>query len=212
MKRLERSRYPLLAALIAALAGAAAPAPARAARPDLPTLSDAQQEKIRAGQFCLLSARDEDDETARIQGVLEIDATDAEIWEIILDPASVQDSAKAMKEVELLRDETLASGQRQLDLSFFLKVGPTEIRYHARRDYYPDQNHMTFEMDTSKDNDIDWTEGSYTTFEGLTEGRRLLLYSLVIDTGRNVPKWLEEDLTESSLKRYLLYVKKKAEG
>ena len=184
---------------------------AQAARPDLPTLSEAHEKTIEEGKFCLISSHETDGETAHITGLMEIDASDEKIWEIILDPDSVLKSAKAMKEVTLTRDEVVADGHRELEVSFLIKVGLSEVRYHVVRHYHAADHHMTFEMDRSKDNDIDWTEGSYTTYDGLTAGQRLLVYTLVIDTGRNVPQWLEEDLTGSSLKRYLLYVKKAAE-
>jgi hypothetical protein len=32
-----------------------------------------------------------------------------------------------------------------------------------------------------------------------------------VDTGRSIPDWVEEDLTESSLKKYMKFVKTKAE-
>ena len=66
-------------------------------------------------------------------------------------------------------------------------------------------------LDKAKDNDIKWTEGSYSTWPGRKRGHTIFLYKARIETGKAIPKWLEEDLTESSLKKYLVYVKEVAE-
>jgi hypothetical protein len=92
-----------------------------------------------------------------------------------------------------------------------LKVGWTEIRYHSAREYRAAEQYLTWVLDKDKPNDIEWTEGSYSTWPGAQPGTTVFLYKARIETGKAIPKWLEEHLTESSLKKYLVYIKDIAE-
>ena len=186
------------------------PSLASGARPDFPSLSQKQEEKLAAGKLVLVAASS--GEAGRmVTGVIQIDAEHQKIWSILLNNQNIVDSSKAIREVKTYKDVT-TSGVRDLRLAFLLKVGWSEIRYHTARSYHVASQYMTWVLDKKKTNDIAWTEGSYSTWPGRKPGSTLFLYKARIDTGRAVPEWLEEDLTESSLKRYLLYVQKLAEG
>ena len=60
-------------------------------------------------------------------------------------------------------------------------------------------------------NEIEKTDGSYSLWPGSSPGKVRFLYITEVKTGRNIPEWVEEELTESSLKRFLMFVKKRAE-
>ena len=55
------------------------------------------------------------------------------------------------------------------------------------------------------------TDGSFSLWPGSAPGKVRFLYNTSVDTGRNIPNWIEEELTESSLKRFIVYVKKNSE-
>lgn len=185
------------------------PSLASGARPDFPRLSEKQEERLVAGKLVLVAASS-GDAGRLVTGVIQIDADHQKIWSILLNNQNIVDSSKAIKEVRTYKDVT-TSGVRDLRLAFLLKVGWSEIRYHTARSFHTASQYMTWVLDKEKTNDIAWTEGSYSTWPGRKPDSTLFLYKARIDTGRAVPEWLEEDLTESSLKRYLLYVQKLAE-
>ncbi len=187
-----------------------APSAALAAKPTLPTLSEADMQKVRDGKIVLTKTKDAAGVTT-VNAVCELAAPASELWPIIFSVEHIKASSSSIKELVATRDETGADGVRHLDLSYMLKVGWTEIRYSVRRTYVAAEETMSWVLDKTRPADIEWTEGSYSVYPGSAEGRTLFLYRARIETGKSIPAWLEEDLTESSLKKYLKYLKDTAE-
>jgi len=188
-------------------------APAAAARPTLPEVSEDKLTKVQEGQVILQAVHDDEDSTwATLTGLVEIEATEDEIWSIITSADHTVAASKAMKECIVHRDDEVAPGHRQLEVTYRVQAGLEKVEYHVLRDYFPTERYLQWVIDQSKDNDIAWTEGTYSTHPGSDDDHLLLLYTSRVDTGRKLPKWLEEDLTNSSLKRYLKYVKTTAEA
>lgn len=198
-----------LSCLFLALA-LALPSSALAERPTMPTLNAKQQKRLDEGKLVLLTDRSGGEGNALVTGILKIAQTSDKIWPVVLSNDHIVASSKSIKEVNTYKDET-TGGVRDLRLAYLLKVGWSEIRYHSSRRYYAAEGYMTWVLDKQEENDIEWTEGSYSTWPGPDAGSTIFLYKAKIDTGKKVPEWLEEELTESSLKKYLLYVKKIAE-
>lgn len=208
-------RPPALAlALAAALATSWATSAVRAARPSLPAMSEQQMAKVHAGKVVLLTRRDggEASSEAQVTGLVQIGAPHEKVWGVLLDKRHSVASSGAVKSVDVLSDATTPDGTRHMLLAWHLKVAFSDVVYHTKREYRAAERTMRWTLDKSRPNDIADTVGSYSTHDTSTAGSIYLLYSSRIDTGRNVPRWLEEDLTESSLKRYLQYVKKVSEG
>jgi hypothetical protein len=132
------------------------------------------------------------------------------IWPILLSNEHVVASSRATREAVTYRDVT-EDGVRDLRIAFMLKVGFSEIRFHSHRSHFIAENYMSWHLDEAKENDIESTIGSYSLWPTKTPGTTLFLYKARIATGKNVPEWLEEELTESSLKKFLLYVQEVAE-
>jgi carbon monoxide dehydrogenase subunit G len=186
------------------------PSLASAAKPTLPALTADDEAKLAAGKLVLRTAHAADGEgSGTITGVIDIDATPAEVWRILLDFEDIPNSSAAVKEATRYRDEAAGAG-RAIDMAYMLKVAWVEIRYHVHHDYFAGEQYLLWNLDRGKSNDIVDTTGSFSTWPG-SGGRTRFLYRTAINTGRNIPKWVEEDLSESSLKSYIRYVKKKAE-
>lgn len=209
VSRSERPRPLALAALCLLVSWFAAPA--EAGRPRLPTIPAAEEQRIREGKLWLTSERREGETLGEVVGVIEVKAPVEAIWKVLLDTRSITASSRAVQKVDVYGDQWLPDGTRRIDLAFLLKVGWSEVRYHTRRTYVPADHYMSWIIDKERANDILFTEGSYSTWPGASPGTHRLLYRTRVDTGKSIPQWLEEDLTESSLKRYLNYVKEEAE-
>jgi len=211
-----RSTRPLFAKSGVVLAALLAwsllwPAPAQAERPTLPTLTAKQQARLDSGKLVLLTEAGGGEGKKLVTGIIEIKTKPDVIWPIVLSNKHILDSSKAIREVTTYKDETVG-GVRDLRLAYVLKVGWSEIRYHSARKYYAAKSYMTWVLDKDKTNDIRWTEGSYSTWPGREPTTTVFLYKARIETGKAVPEWLEEELTESSLRKYLVYIKKIAEN
>lgn len=186
------------------------PSLALAARPTLPTLTEKEDARLADGKLVLHTAiATEGEGSGTITGVIDIDATPEQVWKILLNFESIPESSAAVKEAVRYRDEPAGAG-RAIDMAYMLKVAWVEIRYHVHHDYFAGDQYLVWALDPNKSNDIVATTGSFSTWPG-SQGRTRFLYRTAINTGRNIPKWVEEDLSESSLKSYIKYVKKKAE-
>jgi hypothetical protein len=179
--------------------------------PKMPNLSAKEEQRLKAGKLVLRSERDSSaDGAAVITGVIEIDASPAAIWKVLLNFESIPQSSKAMKEADRYFDDK-GSPRRIINIRYMLKVAWVEIVYHVHHDYFPAKDYLVWALDGRKDNGIAATIGSFSTWPGSAAGKTRFLYRTMIDTGRSIPQWVEEDLSESSLKSYIKYVKKKAE-
>lgn len=186
------------------------PSLALAAKPTMPSLSEKDEARLAEGKLVLRTAHSSTGEgSGTITGVIDIDATPAEVWKILLDFEDIPNSSAAVKEATRYHDAPAGSG-RAIDMAYMLKVAWVEIRYHVHHDYFAGDQYLVWNLDKAKSNDIVDTTGSFSTWPG-SSGRTRFLYNTSINTGRNIPKWVEEDLSESSLKSYIKYVKKKAE-
>ncbi len=213
------SSSPLLPLLLtAALAGFTASLPASTSlahdamtAPQIPKISAQEEERLRGGKLILHTERDSAaDGAGIITGVIEVNATPEDIWRVLLRFESIPQSSKAMKEADRYFDDKGAT-HRVINMRYMLKVAWVEIVYHVHHDYFPGKNYLVWALDGTKDNGIAATIGSFSTWPGSAPGKTRFLYRTMVDTGRNIPDWVEEDLSESSLKSYIKYVKKTAE-
>jgi hypothetical protein len=192
---------------VCSTASAAPPLPAA------PTLTEAQKAKIVEGEVVVFATREDPDSTvATATGIVEIDASQAEIFAILASEAHSENASKAMKDCIIRADERLAPDHRRLTMTYVMKVGPTEIEWTVNRDLYEGHGLLEFEIDDSYDNAIAWTDGYYAMHPGVTAGHVMVVYVSNLDSGRRIPRWLEEDLTQGSLRRYLAYLKFAAEA
>ena len=199
-------------ALLVALAVAT---PAFAARPAFPSLSVSEQEDLVEGKLVLRKQTD-GDQSGRITGLQLIDASEQDVWQLLLAFDRIPESNDSIKVAEDYTAEmgrTPPAGGQFIDIHYQLKVATTAIEYNVHHTYYASQNYLDWVLDDAKDNDIDATVGSFSTWPvpGQTD-QCYFLYITQIDTGRNVPEWVETLLTKTSLKGYLKFVKREAEG
>ncbi len=187
------------------------PALAFAGPPGAPSLTVEQRASLAEGKVLVLSAP-KDSEEAFVTGVAEIRSDAAGIWSILTSLDHVRASSKAVKSVDSYGDEFVDPDHRVMHLAYVLKVGFSEIHYHVRRDIRPSMNWLAWKLDAAKENDIEDTTGSYVTYPGSQPGTVLFVYRARIKTGKALPQWLEEELTQNSLKKYIGYVKRVAEG
>jgi len=207
-----RTRELLAASLLAAttllpLASSAATKPA------YPSLTEAQQADIQAGKVVVYAVKDaENPDIATATGIVEIRTTVAEIFDILASEYHSENASRAMKDCTINSDERIGPTHRRLVVTYLMKVGPTDIQWTVTRDLYEDQGLLVFEINDSYDNDIAWTQGYYAMFPGSTSDHVIIVYVSNLDTGRRIPQWIEEDLTQGSLRRYLKYLKTAAEA
>ena len=196
-----------LTLLIAASAGAAVPP-----KPECPTFSEDQLAKIQADEIVVYATKNEDTGRSTATAVAEIAATEADIYAILVSEEHSEAASKAMQNCTVNKDEQIAAGHRRLTVTYLMKVAYKDIQWTVVRDLYDGQGYLHFEIDDSYDNDFAYTQGYYALYPGSTSDRQIIVYVSNIDTGLKIPDWLEDDLTQGSLKKYLKYLKTAAEA
>ena len=180
-------------------------------KPALPSLTEKDEQRLRDGKLFLRTDRDANaDGAGTITGLIEIDGTPEEVWKVLLHFESIPDSSKAVKEANRYVDDR-SNPHRQINVQYLVKVAWVSITYHIHHDYFEDQQYLVWTLDEARENGIELTVGSFSTWPGSAPGKTRFLYRTRVDTGRNIPDWVEEDLSEGSLKSYIKYVKKRVE-
>ena len=206
---LRIARYVLVAVLVA-LPSAAVAGPAK---PERPTLSAEQQSQVESGNVVVYATKgDPGSSVATATGIVEIRTTEGEIFDILCSEEHSEAASRAMQECTIREDTRIGPGHRRLTVTYRMRVVGQDIEWTVVRDLYEGDGLLTFEIDESCDNDIAWTAGQYSMYPGSTSDRIMIVYVSNLDTGRRIPNWVEEDLTQGSLKRYLKYLKTAAEA
>lgn len=185
------------AALAALLIGPAAAAPR-------PTVTATEQAALDAGEVVV---RPSEGLTAR--ALVEIAAPPPVVWKIIADPTHLRASSKTVRELTVHQDGVRSDGIREQRLGYVIKVAFTTVRYNVVREYGADGTWMRWTLDDSRENDIVSTEGSFRTWP-TADGGTLFAYEVTADSGRSIPSFIREELTESSVKRFLHYLQETA--
>lgn len=185
-----------------------------AGKPGPPTIDAKARAKLDAGKVALISAHDRSGEStvATVMGLVEIAAPVDRVWEILLSRQHLVDSSGVVKSVVHYGETSDDGDHYSFGLKFELKVGFSTLDYWVRRDLYRSDGYLTWLIDSGKPNDLKYTEGSYSVFPAPDPGKLQLVYRAKIQSGKAIPRWLEEDLTENSLTSYLAYVKEHAEA
>jgi hypothetical protein len=184
-----------------------------ATKPACPELDEQQRAQLAAGEVVAWATRDDPDSSvATATGVVEIRGTEQQIFEVLCSEAHSVASSKAMQECRIEKDERPAPNHRRLTVTYKMKVVTQEFQWTVVRDLYEGQGLLTFEIDPDYDNDIAWTAGQYSIYPGQSADTVLVVYVSNLDSGRRIPRWVEEELTQGSLKRYLRYLKTATEA
>lgn len=189
-------------------------APALAAKPSFPGLTEKETKSLEEGDLVLRRQYD-GDQAGQIVGIQRIEASAQDVWKILLAfdriPES-NDSIKVAEDYTATMGRTPPAGGSFVDVHYELSVAGTSIEYNVHHTHFPAQDYLEWVLDEEKENDIDATDGSFSTWPVQGEpGQCYFLYITRIDTGRNVPGWVEAILTKTSLKGYLKFVKREAE-
>ncbi len=177
------------------------------AAPAMPTLDAETRALLAQGEVVVLPAAPG---STAARALVRIDSTPDRVWKILSDPQHLQASSRSVKSLTLYKDEVRPDGKREQRLAYVLKVALSEVRYNVVRVYDIDQGRMTWTLDPDRDNDLVATDGSFTIWK---DGDGILFgYEATVDSGRNVPQWILDELTQASLKRFMRYVQEAAAG
>ena len=178
--------------------------------PGMPDLTDKQKAALEGGKIVMVE-EDKGGTNKYVMGLAVIEAEADAVWSLLLDRDFMKTSSKAIEDAVFYDDRT-EDGVRRMGIAWTLKVAFQEVKYFTLREYHVEQQHMTWTLDPAKENDLASTEGSYTTLPGPRSGTTYLIYRSFFDAGQSMPSWLEENIAESGIKKYLKNLKAATKG
>lgn len=84
------------------------------------------------------------------------------------------------------------------------------VTYHCRHDTHLDENYLTWQLDSNMENDFKETTGFWKAWK-LDENKTLLAYSVYVNSGRKIPKFVEEYATNKGLMQVATCMKERVE-
>jgi hypothetical protein len=184
---------------------------ARVGAPTPPTLTEKEEKKLANGDL-VVRKKSDGEQSARITGIIEIETDPANLWDHLLDFNKLLDENDALKAMDCYGDET-SGATRTISCSYELRVVGKEIIYHNIYVYRPTESYLTWDLDPDKENSLERNHGVYQVIDVSGDSpRSRFVYISQVDTGRNIPKWVEKMLTASGLKQFMKSIKKRAEA
>lgn len=186
------------------------PGTARAAPPQLSEPTEAEWTELLQGEA--VARGDTSMAPAGAWAWVEVEAPAAEIWKILTDPAESVAASSSVTAVTLYREEARPGGGRLLGYRYDMTVAWTDIHYHVLRELDPAAGHMTWSLDPTMSSDLIVSQGHYALRPGRTSGHLLLHYKSQADSGKKIPTWLQQWLSNKALVDYLEFIRDRAEG
>ena len=193
-------RFLLSALLLLAL-------PAFAGRPDVPALSVDDAASVAAGDIVLIEDPNDDE---AMYAYMDIAADRDTIWKALNDADLIESSSSAVTQCNAYSDLTHA-GVRTIKLHYVLNIAWSEVTYYIRRQHHTNEHYLEWTLDPEKDSEILLTNGYYV-LEDQGASKTRLIYWAKTQSGRRVPGWIKDLLTNHGLKGWLDTVKTTSEA
>lgn len=98
----------------------------------------------------------------------------------------------------------------KLGVKYTIKVLMVKVTYHCMHTFDKPNGYIRYKLDTSKENEIAATEGYWKVFD--KDGKTIIAYTVAVDTGRAIPKSIQDYLTKKDLPNVVRAAKKRIES
>jgi len=212
-------RSLLLVALVALL-GLAAPAHASSTttphphqgvapkftNPQPTSLDAGEQAQLAAGRSVRKQVRLDDG--GRGISIMDVHGTPAQVWAVIDDFGSYP------KWIDMLQEcEVYGRSGHQLLVRFKLKVMGKDVEYFIDHDHEPEKGFMTWQLDYSRESDIDDSTGYWLVYPSPDrQGYTRVEYTVDLRLKGWVPGFVEDMLANKGLDKATSWVKLQVEG
>jgi len=182
---------------------------ALAAAPPLPKLLDAEWAQLRAGEPVLRDDVYTDpngNSCGKGYALIKINGTPEQVWQTILDYDHYGDFFPNVDYCKLYRrDGDVYYAKFTLSVIVGIKV-----TYHCKHTLHRADGWLEWTLDSSQTNEFKATDGRWVVWP--FEGGALVSYSVFVDTGRDVPEFIQNMASKWGLKQVVLSVKQRVES
>ena len=163
--------------------------------------------RLERGEVLLRNQVDKDAKgRGRGRAIVLIRRPPAAVWTVLTD---YEKHTEFMPGV--VRSKVYSRADRTVGVAYTLKVLLKSIRYHCLCTAAPDQRAIRWTLDKSRKNDIAGTTGCWE-IRPHGDGGSIAIYSLAVDTGMSVPRFVQNFLTRRDLPNVARALKKRVES
>ncbi len=181
----------------------------------MPELSQKDHRRLDDGKIVIRIHR-KGDETGlvagSVTGITEIAGKPDDIWRAAMAFDVITQHNQVMQEVEVYRTFSPTAGHKVVDVRYHMRIFGKNIHYSIHHDFFTSQDLLRWNLDPSKDHDVNLIDGKITTRPGRNPGTTMMVFTSKIETGKPLPGFVEAHLTKTALKDYLSFLKLLAEG
>jgi ribosome-associated toxin RatA of RatAB toxin-antitoxin module len=175
--------------------------------PDMPEFDKAQQRSLDRGKIIKKHEKTTDADGFRGGSgfaYMILEHPPKTVWDQILDFENYHTFFKSV-----FRCRIYDQHDNEIFAQFILKIGMIiKVTYHIHHTVFPEKSRMTWVMDNEKKNDFKNSHGIWTVWP-LEHGRSLVSYSITLESGRSIPKIIEDVTAKSGLKKVMESLKKR---
>lgn len=177
--------------------------------PPMPEFSTGEWSQLKKGLFIKRHEKDLDEKghpIGRGMAYMIIDHPPQKIWAQILDFDRYAEFFPSISKCKIYKQDG-----GEIYAEFVLKLGMLiKIRYHIHHSFYPSQSRMIWEVDPSRKNDFKQSKGMWTAWP-IDDDQSLVGYTISIESGRSVPKFIEDFAASSGLNKVMEALKKRVQ-
>jgi uncharacterized protein YndB with AHSA1/START domain len=133
-----------------------------------------------------------------------IDAPPQEVWKTIMDHDHFEEFMPSLEDCSIVDDQ----GRTRL-VSYRLKIAWTDISYYLRLNYDPEAWHVDGALDKTRPHKIADTRCTWDLVPLSGGTRTRVVYSVYLDSGRLIPKFVERFLSKRQLPAVLENVRQR---
>ena len=175
--------------------------------PPLPEFTEREWNNLKKGEFFKRHESFTDDsghKGGRGVAYVVVDRSPQKVWDQILDFDRYPEFFPSVSKCRITRQQ-----ENEIFVSFVIKLGMIiKIKYHIHHTFFPSQSRMTWVVDESKKNDFKQSTGMWTAWP-LDGGKALIGYTVSLESGRSVPKIVEDIAAQSGLTKVMASIQKR---
>ena len=179
------------------------------ALPPMPDLTSQQWKQLEKGDMVKRHEKytDSDGHSAG-RGVAYIIANKphTSVWEQLMKFDRYHEFYPMVKKCEVYKEQG-----NEIWVQFNIKVPLMKIRYHIWHEFFPEESRLIWEMDQSKENAYKNTTGHWIVWP-MENGKSLLGYTAELESGKPIPKFIEDMIADQGLAKVMESIKKRVES
>ncbi len=172
-------------------------------------MTQEQLERLEAGKVVLSKKGSKDEkgnDRGRARAMILVEKPPQALWNCI---RNYKEQPEYMP--HLVKAEKYFEEGNRVGLQQTLKILYKKVTYHILQTFDHENKYMTWRIDTTRENDIENTEGSWRFVE-YGSGRTVAIYTVSVDSGMSIPGFLANFLLNRDVPKVVKALKERAES